>query len=191
MQLFIPSSAVKIGRETITDFNGQETVVVIDDKERKKIIRSVSQFVIAKYPNNVEGDEFRQALAKIIIELFPIFRTNEAPYFGADSFYDPKYKKGYLVNALNYKKQRETALLHEASSSKRIRLEPAEPSQTAKKKMEELKSIMLVDEKDKALEIMRATMKERRLAVKQDCNLYKEFPFYFAMPELVSFFFNL
>lgn len=171
---------MKMGRTELTNQEGESTPVTIDIKERKKIVRHVSQFALAIYGKKLESPDFKFALAKILVELFPIFKTIEAPYFGADSFFHPVTKTGFLVNAIKYRAKEEP----EGQVAKKARIEFN--SSTMKDDIEELKTLVLPLEKERALVLIKETFKQRRAMMKKDPNFYQEFPFYFSDPGLVS-----
>ncbi|KAL5293031.1 hypothetical protein ACFFRR_011660 [Megaselia abdita] len=178
LELFIPHSAQKIGRMELVDADGDTVPVIIGTKERKKIVRQVSLYAMANYgKKQVESNDFKFALAKIIITLFPFFRTEEGPYFGADSFFHPETRIGFLVNALKYRSKDPGE-----PETKKAKLEE---KTSIKDDIEELKTCILPLDKLRAIELMETTYKQRKSMMNKDPKLYQDFPFYFSDPSLV------
>lgn len=166
---------------------------MIDTKERKKIVRFVAQYCIANFPKNIESSSFKLALSNIMIELFPCFKTEVGPYFGADSFYNPETKTGYLVNALKYRQRDEEKTEQDAEEPSKKKRKCSKKNEKATKadieeKLEELCSLVLPGEEERVQALLKETSQIRKSLIEKDPNLYKDFPFYFIDAEMVSHF---
>lgn len=183
LELYIPSLAKHIGKIEISDENGVLVPLRLDTKDRKKIVRSVSMWANANYSKNISSHEFKVVLAEMITELFPIFKTLEAPFFGADSFYNPDTRTGFLCNTLRYRGRNE-ALEPHRKKSKSV---PCTISKVASENIEELKILSIPEDREKILLLLKATLKERRYLMKDNPDVYTDFPFYFNDCDIVSF----